>query len=274
MKNFHTEKKLKKYTVILPLTVVSLSLLLSIVCYFFLNQGTAWFANNNEATGENMSVNLEGPGFENVKISLHNVIGNSESDGTETIYFTTAEGDGTLPKYDILDRVNRHVLMRIEFPESEEITLSAAADAASYFMNGQNGHDPLRKTDNFISNIICFASVTPVVNNDYTPSGEAETNSAYAVTLPGTDRYVDFVDSTNGSISLNHSPITLFDGAPAGEGEAFCVYILISYSDENLSLLYSENIGNENLSGDPADGGADTIEYKMDFVFRLEKKGA
>ncbi len=264
----NTTESLRKR--ILPFASLSIALVLSVICYSFLNHGTAWFAENSSVSGGGMELSIQKSTLNDASVTIHNVIGMTEAGDSQTLYFDKAEGVGALPKYDILDHVNRHVLMRIELPAEMDITLTAVSNDGSHFMDGKGGHSYMSKKGNFITNILAFTDVSASAGSaDYTPEGGSATQ-AYTVTLDGSADSQSFVyKDESGDMQIAKS-LSLFEGTPYAEGEKFVFYLLISYSEENITALYSENIGNEAIAGDPTSTeGDDSVGYIMDFVFNL-----
>ncbi len=259
--------KVKRAALKATASVVFSLILLFLVSFTYLsiNDSLAWFSSNKNVSADGMGINVKTPEEIEATVELFPV----SSKTNDTLYFdTTTQSDGVMPQYDILDETNRHVLLRISFAQ-EEVPLSVVLTAntdTDYFMDGET-HPLLAASlgssgeyqdnntvyDNCMSSIICFANVEAdsVILND----------GKYSFTLPTEDSLKAFANEGNdGNISITQS-VELVNGSISE------IFILISYNEENISRIYSENIGNEAFSNEGVlENG---IIYKPDFSFNL-----
>ncbi len=252
MLNYHRTKRI----ILSMLLVTSCILAFCFAGFVTLHNSTAWFADNTQVHASGMNIELAETEGIRAEIRIYPAIGRSDG----FLFFSTTEAtDAKLPQYSTLDNIHRHLLLHIHLPASHAVTLTAALKGNSHFMDGRDGHTKLGATDNFISNILCFANVSaPTQVNDYTPADGAATN-AYRIDDP--QQTIAFAtEGTDGHMTLANS-LTIADGDYAD------LYILVSYSEELLTRLYAANLGNSVFAT-----AANGVTYTMDFTFILSLK--
>ncbi len=242
---------IKKIKYLLPVILTAFALVFSIFAFAYSNLSAAWLANNTAVSGEGMNVNLSTPEGINVTVTSHAVAG-IEDNGT--FHFSKTDG-ADLSTYDILDNTKNHILLRITLDSSQSIVLTADT-ATDYFMDRE--HPLLASSDgkgtdynNALTSIIALTNISSSV-------ADGNYNGAETFSLELPESMLTFADLNEGSMQISPS-------LELARGETSEIFILVSYHDDNISRVYSENIGNEALET-VGEGG---VKYVTDFEFDL-----
>ncbi len=242
-------EKIKRF---LPLLLTTVLLVLALVGLQLTHASVAWFSRNNAVSANGISIKGELPILANAEIECHTVIGKTG----DTVFFDKEIGEPIIPKYDLLDDTMRHLLLRINVTPAVPIVFSVMTET-KHFMDGRTDgdevHPLLGAKDNYLSNIVSFAEVSAT-------SAEYGSADAYAVTLPSEAISLAAEDPVSGNMKMSESAVIT-----SGERGEF--FILISYNEDNITRLYSENIGNPIFSNEEVlENG---VSYSMDFTFDI-----
>ncbi len=250
--------KTKKIQVTISFAVVALTLILSLIGYTFIDKSAAWFADNDRTDAGGLVVNVENGSNISATITFHHILGQN---GT-TFYFDKTSGNSIMPKYDILNGTERHILLRVELEEVADISLTAVTEA-TYFMDGET--HPLigsvtgkgEDYNNSISSIVTIAPVDVAL-------ASYENSDTYSLTLPTETKAFANQNADTGDMEITETLSII-----SGSKKEF--FVIVSYSDYNISRIYSENIGNSVIQG-----GSDEeheVVFFADFYFELTLGG-
>lgn len=247
----------EKSSKLFSLVSVFLVLLFVVGVYAFADRASmAWFGSNLQVRGEGMQVKIRAKEPIQTNVTLYQI--ESKVDGTLYFDATTAQQNPTvisMPKYDILDDVSRYLLLRLDIEVEPRPFVLTADTNTTYFLDGDH---PLLGTvngrgetyDNCITSIL---SIAQVVNVDQTTDP-----TKCAVTLPETLQ--SFATEVDGEMTINNS-------LEIANGTFNSIFVLIAYNEDNVTRIYSENIGNDAFTEDHV--VLNGITYFMDFVFNL-----
>ncbi len=271
--------KLKKRIISFSLSTLALAAV--VIGMIVIGLSTAWLASNDSVTASEMSVLVNTSGPVAVTVDVFNV---RQDDGRigDTLYFGSTKiniGDDkvTMPRYELLNDMNRYLLMRInigEGAEGETMRLTANT-SSSYFMDSDhpllkgNGTvekctkcDPSHDYSNSLASIVSFAvfdeSEITAADSDYSLSLSEKELQSLAV-----------MDEESKKMTMLPS-VTLADNIDGNTVDV--LYVLIAYDTEKINRVYSQNIGGAAFTPDEITGLIDDIVFIADIEFYLEIK--
>ncbi len=215
-------------------------------------------SNNKEVTASGMTVASQLPEEIKLTVTAHAINPEKTTDGTlgfsgENII---SEGKIAMPAYSLLDLKDRHILIKIVVPNDYDGTVTITADTfTDYFMDsshkllGGTGYGsaqtPAVSYDNCVTSVIGIAAVNA-----------SESGGNISVDIDPTPAYNHFANLNDGTYALSRPNITLVDASSDKT-----IYLLVSYSEERLSYIFSQNIGNESAEG--------PVNFPSDFSFTV-----
>ncbi len=249
--------KNKKLRVVITEICVSVALILSVFTYMIINGSTAWFAENDEVSGNNMNVSVKNLDKIPVTVKVYGVETRTDKQLTFNTGTDLIENNKVLElgQYSIVEANKIYYLIHIHFESAQSVTLTAQTEA-DYFMDaahpllgsadGTGGVDEAGKSyNNSMSSIIAFAPVTLGPGNTVSLENLSEQTFGNA--------------NADGVMEMTSS-LTL------ANGEFTDIYILVSFHDDNLTKIYSDNIGNSAFQV-----AVSGIKFYCDFGFNITK---
>ncbi len=216
----------------ISMVVTALTLCLSVFAFLSLDKGLAWFSKNSEVQADGMEIKVQSIEPVNVTATYYYATEVAE-DGKITFDLNT-EQDAVLPGYNLLEKQTRYLLMKLTADESFQLHISTSTttllDRKTPLLGG-TGEGKEYNTDysNWLSNVLFFEKVTP--------------DEKGVVTL--TDRQ-SFWQQSGSTYTFNGREISPY--TPISESGKYTLYLVIGYDEELMARLFSENIGNENIS--------------------------
>ncbi len=225
---------------------LSLALAVSVFVFFSLDDSVAWFSNNDEVGADGFQIGLKTGADANATVLFYDAV-SVNSSGTVTFDLSNGKTSVELPKYDLLDEASHYVLAKISLKEAYTLTISTDTtyilDKSKPLLGGDGVGE---EYSNWLSSILFFEQVS-------VPS------DAGAVTVTEEDKQ-SFVQKSD--YSFDGEKEISFPVRTGGD-----LYLVIGYDSDLMNKIFSENIGNSNISD------ADVINYINDCKFVISLGG-
>ncbi len=205
-------------------------LAVSIFVWGSMDGGVAWFSESKEVTAGGIQVKVADIDIIEAQITVHRILAKDDT----TLYFDqTASTDTNLSTFDILDEVDRHVLLKIQLPNEYQNVRLTAETLTDYIMDAD--HLLLGTADgrgdtynNCITSIVNLTNVAAAAS---TYDGK----NAFSVSMPENPQGF-LVDNEDGTRGIQQT-IPLIENGTYSQ-----IYILISYNEDMINRIYADNI--------------------------------